>query len=314
MKKDIIIILLTLTPFTFLVNFACKAAKSNTKEKTQMYNKLTKAEELIIVHKGTEPPFSGEFNNHFQKGVYTCKRCSQKLFKSSDKFKSHCGWPSFDDQIPGKVVSTPDPDGIRTEITCANCNAHLGHIFTGERLTQKNKRYCVNSLSLDFIPENTAKAVFAAGCFWGVEYYFQNATGVISTTVGYTGGKTKKPTYSQVCSEKTGHAEAVEITYDPARTTYETLAKLFFEIHDFTQLNRQGPDTGDQYRTAIFYKTPEQKQIAEKLIQQLILKGYDVKTQINPAKNFYPAEDYHQKYYQKNKKLPYCHTRKKIFD
>jgi peptide methionine sulfoxide reductase msrA/msrB len=301
---------------------------------------LTPQEEQVIVYKGTEPPFSGKYYRHFEKGVYTCKRCGAELFESSSKFRSDCGWPSFDDQIPGAVKWQRDRDGQRTEILCANCGAHLGHLFRGERLTPKNARYCVNSISMDFIPaeqrtqkamaqaaaapvpnpqsaipnsQPQGRALFASGCFWGTEYYMQRAPGVISTTVGYTGGRTQNPTYKQVCTGRTGHAETVEVIYDPSKTSYEQLAGLFFETHDFTQWNRQGPDVGTQYRSAIFYLDDEQKQIAQDLVQQLRKKGFNVKTQITKAGKFWPAEDYHQDYYNTTGKIPYCHVYRKIF-
>ena len=282
----------------------------------KMYKELTPEEERIIVHKGTERPFSGKYDNHYEKGIYTCKRCGAQLFESSSKFKSGCGWPSFDEQIRDAVKWQPDTDGVRTEIICNNCQAHLGHVFLGEGLTPKNTRYCVNSVSMDFIPalkQQTARAIFASGCFWGTEYYFQRAPGVISTTVGYTGGHVNNPTYKQVCTDTTGHAEAVEVMYDPSITSYEQLAKLFFETHDFTQLNRQGPDIGKQYRSAIFYLDDGQKQMAAQLIQTLKKKGYDVKTKIEKANKFWPAEQYHQDYYEKTGKLPYCHTYRQVF-
>jgi peptide methionine sulfoxide reductase msrA/msrB len=277
-----------------------------------MYKKLTPEEERVIVQKGTEMPFTGQYNNFYEKGLYICKRCGFPLFESNSKFKSECGWPSFDQEIPGAVISKRDADGIRTENLCANCGAHLGHVFKDEGYTKKNMRFCVNSISMNFV-SNGQRAIFAGGCFWGVEYHFKNIPGVISVTSGFTGGKTERPTYEQICSGKTGHAEAVEIVFDPNKTNYETLAKLFFEIHDFTQLNRQGPDVGEQYRSEIFYLNDEQKQTVEKLIKILKDKGYDVKTAINPAKAFWPAEQYHQDYYQKTGKTPYCHIYKKIF-
>ncbi|WP_418287779.1 bifunctional methionine sulfoxide reductase B/A protein [Limihaloglobus sulfuriphilus] len=278
-----------------------------------MYNKLTPEEERIIIGKGTERPFSGKFYMHFEDGCYVCRRCGAKLFESGSKFKSECGWPSFDDSIPEAVKRKRDADGVRTEILCANCGGHLGHVFNGEGLTEKNTRYCVNSLSMDFEPV-TGRAIFAAGCFWGVEHYFKKQDGVISTTVGYIGGNVENPTYKQVCYEDTGHAEALLVEYDPDKTGYEQLAKLFFEIHDFTQLNRQGPDIGEQYRSAVFYTDQTQKQTAQKLIDRLKSMGYDVKTSLEEAGEFYEAEDYHQDYYEKTGKQPYCHSRRIIFD
>ena len=281
-----------------------------------MYNELTPEEARVILHKGTERPFTGEYNDHFAEGVYTCRQCNAKLYESSSKFKSHCGWPSFDDQIPGAVEWQPDADGMRTEIICANCGGHLGHVFKGEQLTAKNTRHCVNSLSLNFIPagqSQTERAIFASGCFWGTEYHLQRAPGVISTSVGYTGGHVDNPTYKQVCTDRTGHAEAVEVVYDPTKTSYEKLAKLFFETHDFTQLNRQGPDIGTQYRSGIFYLNDEQKEVADRLVKTLREKGYDVKTEITAATKFWPGEGYHQDYYNKTGKTPYCHIYRRIF-
>jgi len=284
--------------------------------KRVMKKKLTPEEKAVIIYKATERPFTGKYNNHFVKGVYTCKQCGAKLFTSESKFPSHCGWPSFDDAIQGAVKRLPDPDGRRVEIVCANCGGHLGHVFVGEGYTPKNTRYCVNSISMDFLPVEKAglkHAVFAGGCFWGVEHLMQQQRGVASVTSGYTGGTVENPTYKQVCTGKTGHAEAVDILYDPNAVDYEKLARLFFEIHDFTQLNRQGPDIGNQYRSAVFYEDESQKETAEKLIQLLEDRGYNVKTQVVKAGKFWPAEAYHQDYYLKTGKVPYCHRRRKVF-
>ena len=284
-----------------------------------MYKKPTPEEERVIIRKGTEMPFTGKYDKHFEDGVYTCKQCGEELFDSSSKFKSSCGWTSFDDQMATAVTKIPDADGVRTEIICTNCGGHLGHVFNGEGYTPKNTRYCVNSVSLDFSPvqsaqENkTERAIFASGCFWGTEYHLQKVPGVISTTVGYTGGHVDNPTYKQVCTDKTGHAEAVEVIYDPSKTSYEKLARLFFETHNFAQLNRQGPDIGTQYRSAVFYLDEKQKDTTEKLIETLKQKGFDVKTEVTPAGKFWPAENYHQDYYKNNGKTPYCHIYRKIF-
>jgi methionine-S-sulfoxide reductase len=144
------------------------------------------------------------------------------------------------------------------------------------------------------------KAIFAAGCFWGVQYYFDQIPGVKETVVGYTGGHTENPTYEDVCTHTTGHAEALEITFDPNQVSYETLAKQFFHMHDPTQLNRQGPDVGDSYRSAIFYVDESQKEIAER-VKQEVADDFDtpIVTQITAAATFYNAEDYHQKYAEK---------------
>lgn len=288
-------------------------------QEVMKYNKLTPEEEKVIIDKGTEMPFTGKYLNFDGKGTYVCKRCGSHLYHSEDKFESHCGWPSFDDEIPKAVKRVPDADGIRTEIVCANCDAHLGHVFKGEKQTEKNIRHCVNSVSLDFIPLDkntivkTGRAVFAGGCFWGIEHFFIKANGVISTDVGYIGGDKDNPTYEEVCSDNTNHAEAIEVIFDNSLTSFEELAKLFFEIHDPTQVNRQGPDIGTQYRSVIFYLNDEQREIAEKLIIKLEKKGYDIATEVTKATAFWKAENYHQDYYSKTGKKPYCHSYIKRF-
>lgn len=302
MKKLLIFVVLLIG-----VSFMCAEDK---------YNKLTDLEKYVIEQKGTEPPFTGIYNDFDEEGVYKCKKCGEPLFKSDDKFHSGCGWPSFDDAIPGKVKEQTDADGRRTEILCANCGAHLGHVFMGEGFTDKNVRHCVNSVSLQFEPKQAQeeKAYFAGGCFWGVEYHFQKLNGVISTSVGFMGGDVENPGYYDVVRGDTGHAETAEIVFDPGKVSYEELAKLFFNIHDPTQINRQGPDIGYQYRSAIFYTNTEQKEIAHNLIEQLREKGYDVATQVQFAQKFYPAEDYHQDYYQKKGSKPYCHIFQNRFE
>lgn len=300
MKKIYLILMMFLSISTLF----CSEEKMNNK-------KLTELEEYVIVQKGTEKAFSGKYLNNKEEGVYTCRRCDAHLYYSKDKFDSQCGWPSFDDELEGAVKRVPDPDGIRVEIQCSNCGAHLGHVFTGEGFTKKNIRHCVNSISLNFIPKKkkpaTEKAVFASGCFWGTQYHFQKKKGVISTKAGYTGGHSENVTYKEICSGTTGHAEAIEVIFNPEEVSYEDLAKLFFETHDQSQVNRQGPDIGEQYRSEIFYLSDKQKKTAEKLIGLLKKKGYKVATKVTRASKFWEAEEYHQDYYRKKKGTPYCH-------
>ncbi len=276
-----------------------------------MNKELTNEEKRVILNKGTEFPFSGKYYNFHERGTYVCKQCGAPLYFSEAKFDSGCGWPSFDEEISGAVRRLPDVDGRRTEIVCAKCGGHLGHVFTGEGFTPKDTRHCVNSISMDFVPEDkqeeTEVAIFAGGCFWGVEHLMQQQPGILSIEVGYIGGSTENPTYREVCSHTTGHAEAVRIVFDPKKVSYTTLAKLFFEIHDPTQSDGQGPDLGDQYRSEIFYTTSRQKEIAEELIGQLQGKGCQVVTRVTPATVFWKAEEYHQNYYNKTGKAPYCH-------
>lgn len=276
---------------------------------------LNEFEKFVLFQKGTESPFSGEYVDHFEEGMYTCKNCGIPLYRSQDKFHSGCGWPSFDDEIPGAVKKIPDRDGVRTEIVCSYCGAHLGHVFFNEGFTPKNVRHCVNSVSLKFVPKGEKPEIdrifFAAGCFWGVEHMFKQIEGVVDTRVGYMGGHMDNPTYEDVCSGQTGHLETVEVIFDPKRLSEEELIKYFFEIHDFTQENGQGPDVGEQYKSAIFYTNDSQKIIAEKLKKQLS-ERYRVVSQIRKASTFWLAEDYHQDYYEKTGKVPYCHFRRRI--
>lgn len=279
-------------------------------------NELTPFERHVIEDKGTEPAFSGLYTQTDEPGEYLCKRCDALLYKSEDKFSSHCGWPSFDDEIPGAVTRIPDKDGQRTEIVCSKCKAHLGHVFLGEHMTPKNVRHCVNSVSLKFKPKVAAAsktAVLASGCFWGTQYYLGRIPGVLKTEVGYTDGHVEKPTYKQVCTGTTGHVEALKVTYDPRKLSYKELLKYFFETHDFSQENGQGPDIGPQYLSVLFYGDEAEKKDAEEVVAYLRNNGHKVATQLKPIATFWEAEDYHQLYYEKKGDVPYCHRYREIF-
>ena len=190
-------------------------------------------------------------------------------------------------------------------------------MFKGEKFTPASTRHCVNSLSLDFVADtsvtDTAEAIYAAGCFWGVEYYFRQLPGVLKTEVGYSGGSKKMPSYQDVCSGTSGHYEVIRVLYDPAKIDFRKLTQFFFEIHYFAQEDGQGPDIGQQYQSVVFYYDDEQKKIAGEVIQQLKDMKLQVSTKLLPVKTFWRAEEYHQRYYDKNGKTPYCHRHQKIF-
>ncbi len=272
---------------------------------------LTPATRRVVCDKATEYPNTGAYNQVITHGTYLCRRCGLALFRATSQFHSGCGWPSFDDDIVHAVKQEPDTDGRRMEILCARCDAHLGHVFTGEGFTHKNLRHCVNSASLDFVADeqvlDTEEAIVAGGCFWGVEHFLSQIPGILSVESGYTGGHTLEPSYEQVCSGNTGHYEAVRVIYDRDKTDYHHILKRFFEIHDPTQRTGQGPDLGQQYQSAVFYFNQEQKHEAESLIQELRQRGYQVATRLLEAQPWWPAEEYHQNYYIKHRKAPYCH-------
>jgi len=276
-------------------------------------------EQFEVMRKcGTERPFTGRYNDFWETGVYVCAGCGAPLFRSEMKYEHGTGWPSFTTPVDEKNIEYRDDFSLlakRIEVRCAACGAHLGHVFDdGPEPTFLH--YCINSASMSFKPEaaekasgpekaaaGTETATFAAGCFWGVEYKFGKVPGVVSTVVGYTGGQKVDPTYEEVCADRTGHAEAVEVTFDPAKVSYTDLVRHFFSIHDPTQVDRQGPDRGSQYRSAIFYHGEAQMEAARKVMDELESSKKFKKrlaTELVPAGTFYKAEEYHQKYFEKH--------------
>lgn len=289
---------------------------------------LTPEQYYVLREKGTERPFTGKLLMNKAKGVYTCAACGNALFTDEMKFDSECGWPSFDREIAGgKITTRKDYSAgmARTEIMCARCGGHLGHVFS-DGPTDTGLRYCVNSLSLEFAPAAVATtatatpAVLASasavdtltlggGCYWCVEAVYQRLEGVTSVTSGYSGGSVEDPSYEQVSTGKTGHAEVVQIVYDNTKVSLVEILKVFFTVHDPTTLNRQGHDIGPQYRSVVFYRNAQQAETAHRIIKALTdEKVYDspIVTEVVPFKAFYRAEDYHQNYYNLNKRQPYC--------
>ena len=279
---------------------------------------LTPFVQSVALQKATEHPFSGRFLQVSQPGTYLCRRCGLALWDTTQQFSSHCGWPSFEDRHTHAILEQTDPDGDRTEILCQRCHSHLGHVFKGEGFTSKNHRDCVNSVMLDFVPfldmKDSREIIVAGGCFWGVEYWMQKQEGVLFTECGYIGGHIHFPSYEQVCSGTSGHYEAIRVIYNTEKSDLHRLYKLFFEIHDPTQHFGQGPDIGQQYQSAMFCYNDEQKQVAMQLMTQLNQLGVKVATKLYDVSTFWPAETYHQHYYDKHQKLPYCHRYTKRFN
>ncbi len=273
---------------------------------------------------GTEPAFNNEYWDNHEPGIYVDVNTGEALFTSIDKFDSGTGWPSFTKPIENASIEEKEDTTYGMTRTEVRTNAsHLGHVFDDG--PNGSQRYCINSASLKFIPYEDLekegykeyeklfpyeKALLAGGCFWGVEELLQQQDGVISATSGYTGGTTENPTYKQVSTGKTGHYESVLVVFDPNIISYNEILDYFWRLHDPTQEDGQGPDIGTQYRSAIFYFNDEQKKMAEQSKEAFDAKHIFPKpaaTIITKASTFYPAEDYHQDYYDNHPGLV-CHA------
>jgi peptide methionine sulfoxide reductase msrA/msrB len=263
----------------------------------------------VMREKGTERPFSSDMCSVFEPGRYACASCGALLFDAGEKFDSGSGWPSFTQPAQDNAIAyhVDDSHGMqRVETLCNTCDAHLGHVFP-DGPSPSGLRYCINALALEKTAAATAKATFGGGCFWCTEAIFQELAGVHSVTSGYSGGHSPDPTYEAVCNGQTGHAEVVQIEFDPAQISYADLVRIHLSTHNPTTPNRQGADKGTQYRSIILAHDDEQAAEAKRVVEEMSPAFEDpIVTEIEPLQTFHAAEDYHQDYYAANPARPYC--------
>lgn len=310
---------------------------------TNMENKiknLTEIQKFVTQHDGTERAFDNEYWDNKKDGIYVDVVSGKALFSSKDKYDSGTGWPSFTKSIDGTEIKTKQDSKLgmtRTEVRSSSADSHLGHIFDDGPKDKGGKRFCINSAAMRFVAKedlakegysqylelfdssqlsqsNLESAVLAGGCFWGMEELIRSLGGVVDVKAGYSGGAVPNPTYEIVKTGLSGHAESIEVIFDPQKTSYEAILRFFFQIHNPTTLNQQGNDRGTQYRSAIFYQNDRQRKMAEKLVKDANKSGIfpgKIATEVTRLSKFYEAESYHQDYLQKNPGGYTCHVIRK---
>ncbi len=306
----------------------------------ELRRRLTEEQYRVTQQNGTERAFSGDYDKHFEPGIYVDVVSGTPLFCSLDKYDSGCGWPAFTRPIDNEALTEKDDRShgmLRTEIRGAQADSHLGHVFADGPAEAGGLRYCINSAALRFVPLADMKAegyetylerfraagitttrqgkvetvILAGGCFWGVQEILRSVDGVIDTRAGYCGGTLPQATYEAVKRGGTGHAESVKVVFLPAQLPFRRLlTDWFFRMHDPTTLNRQGNDIGDSYRSAIFYRNEHQKTEALAAIREAEQSGRwpaPIVTKVEPVRNWSDAEEYHQDYLRKNPDGYTCH-------
>lgn len=270
---------------------------------------LTPEQYRVTRQQGTERAHSSDMCSKFEPGIYACVCCKTKLFDANEKFESGTGWPSFTKPLKKNVINYIKDTAygmVRVETTCSTCDAHLGHVFP-DGPEPSGLRYCMNAAALEKVAESEHKAVFGGGCYWCTEAMIRELRGVTEVKSGFSGGNISNPTYREVCSGRTGHAEVIEVTYDPAVISFKELIEMHLLTHDPTTLNRQGGDVGTQYRSVIFYKNEQEKSAAEAVLKEYANAFPDkIVTEVKPFDVFYEAEEGHQEYYANNSEAAYC--------